>query len=76
MDRSTGEEPVQIDGTFCDVLKILVRKLWVNTIVNIAEILLKFFEDWGWKLTDDILEPIQTLLPPAPGKRNIIFCNY
>ncbi|CAH1113220.1 unnamed protein product [Psylliodes chrysocephalus] len=34
-------------------------------------------EDWGWKLSDNILEPIQTILPPAPGKLiNTIFCNY
>jgi hypothetical protein len=33
-------------------------------------------EDWGWKLVDNTLEPIQTLLPPAPEKLlNTIFCN-
>lgn len=34
-------------------------------------------EDWGWKCTaDNILEPIQTLLPPAPENLlNSIFCN-
>ena len=33
-------------------------------------------EDWGWKLTDNTLEPIQTILPPAPDKLlNTIFCN-
>ena len=33
-------------------------------------------EDWGWKLINNILEPIQTLLPPAPEKLlNTIFCN-
>ena len=33
-------------------------------------------EEWGWKLTDNYLEPIQTLLPPAPEKLlNTIFCN-
>lgn len=32
--------------------------------------------DWGWKLVDNALEPIQTLLPPAPEKLlNTIFCN-
>lgn len=33
-------------------------------------------EDWGWKLINDTLEPVQTLLPPAPEKLlNTIFCN-
>lgn len=33
-------------------------------------------EDWGWKLMNNSLEPIQTLLPPAPEKLlNTIFCN-
>ena len=33
-------------------------------------------EDWGWKLTDNILELIQTILPPAPEKLlNTIICN-
>ncbi|KAI4474116.1 hypothetical protein M0804_015008 [Polistes exclamans] len=33
-------------------------------------------EDWGWKLIDNTLEPIKTLLPPAPEKLlNKIFCN-
>lgn len=33
-------------------------------------------EDWGWKLINNTLEPIRTLLPPAPEKLlNIIFCN-
>ncbi|GBO36989.1 hypothetical protein AVEN_227867-1, partial [Araneus ventricosus] len=33
-------------------------------------------ENWGWVLKDNSLEPIQTLLPPAPEKLlNIIFCN-
>ena len=33
-------------------------------------------EDWGWKLTDNILELIQTILPPAPEKiLNTIFCH-
>lgn len=33
-------------------------------------------EDWGWKLIDNTLEPIKTLLPPAPEKLlNTIFCN-
>lgn len=33
-------------------------------------------EDWGWKLMNNNLEPIQTLLPPAPEKLlNTIFCN-
>ena len=33
-------------------------------------------EDWGWKLVDNTLEPIQTLLPPAPERLlNTIFCN-
>ncbi|CAG4961221.1 unnamed protein product [Colias eurytheme] len=32
--------------------------------------------DWGWKLVNNILEPVQTLLPPAPEKLlNTIFCN-
>lgn len=32
-------------------------------------------EEWGWKLTDNYLEPIQTLLPPAPEKPlHTIFC--
>ncbi|KAJ8982357.1 hypothetical protein NQ317_013108 [Molorchus minor] len=32
--------------------------------------------DWGWKLVDNTLEPVQTLLPPAPEKLlNTIFCN-
>ena len=32
--------------------------------------------DWDWKLTDNILDPIQTILPPAPEKLlNTIFCN-
>ena len=31
-------------------------------------------EDWGWKLTNNILKPIQTILPPAPERLlNIIF---
>lgn len=31
---------------------------------------------WGWKLVNNILEPVQTLLPPAPEKLlNTIFCN-
>ncbi|XP_076677413.1 uncharacterized protein LOC143373765 [Andrena cerasifolii] len=33
-------------------------------------------KDWGWKLIGNTLEPIQTLLPPAPEKLlNTIFCN-
>jgi hypothetical protein len=33
-------------------------------------------EEWGWKLVDNTLEPIQILLPPAPEKLlNTIFCN-
>jgi len=33
-------------------------------------------EDWGWVFKDNSLEPIQTLLPPAPEKLlNTIFCN-
>ncbi|KAK4883802.1 hypothetical protein RN001_000073 [Aquatica leii] len=33
-------------------------------------------EDWGWKLINNTLEPIQTLLPPASEKLlNTIFCN-
>ncbi|RVE41733.1 hypothetical protein evm_013610 [Chilo suppressalis] len=33
-------------------------------------------EDWGWKLIDNILEPVKTLLPPAPEKLlNSFFCN-
>jgi hypothetical protein len=33
-------------------------------------------EDWGWKLVDNTVEPIPTLLPPAPEKLlNTIFCN-
>lgn len=33
-------------------------------------------EEWGWKLIDNVLEPIHTLLPPAPEKLlNTIFCN-
>ncbi|KYN15191.1 hypothetical protein ALC57_12601 [Trachymyrmex cornetzi] len=33
-------------------------------------------EEWGWKLIDNCLDPIQTLLPPAPEKLlNTIFCN-
>ena len=33
-------------------------------------------EEWGWKLINNSLEPIQTLLPPAPEKLlNTIFCN-
>ncbi|GBO15802.1 hypothetical protein AVEN_219756-1 [Araneus ventricosus] len=33
-------------------------------------------ENWGWVLKDNSLEPIQTLLPPAPEKLlNAIFCN-
>ncbi|GBP22242.1 Histone-lysine N-methyltransferase SETMAR [Eumeta japonica] len=33
-------------------------------------------EDWGWRLIGNTLEPIQTLLPPAPDKLlNTIFCN-
>ncbi|PZC75227.1 hypothetical protein B5X24_HaOG206534 [Helicoverpa armigera] len=33
-------------------------------------------EDWGWKLIHNTLEPIKTLLPPAPEKLlNTIFCN-
>ncbi|KAK4885772.1 hypothetical protein RN001_002043 [Aquatica leii] len=33
-------------------------------------------EDWGWKLINNTLELIQTLLPPAPEKLlNTIFCN-
>ena len=33
-------------------------------------------ENWGWAMKDNILEPIQTLLPPAPEKLlNKIFCN-
>ena len=32
--------------------------------------------DWGWKLVDNTLEPIDTLLPPAPERLlNTIFCN-
>ncbi|CAH0556725.1 unnamed protein product [Brassicogethes aeneus] len=32
--------------------------------------------DWGWKLVNNTLEPVQTLLPPAPDKLlNTIFCN-
>ncbi|KAE9525653.1 hypothetical protein AGLY_014180, partial [Aphis glycines] len=33
-------------------------------------------EDWGWVFKDNGLEPVQTLLPPAPEKLlNTIFCN-
>ncbi|GBN93114.1 hypothetical protein AVEN_72877-1 [Araneus ventricosus] len=33
-------------------------------------------ENWEWVLKDNSLEPIQTLLPPAPEKPlNTIFCN-
>lgn len=33
-------------------------------------------EGWGWKLNDNTLEPIQTLLLPASEKLlNSIFCN-
>ena len=33
-------------------------------------------EDWDWKLTDNILELIQAILPPTPQKLlNTIFCN-
>lgn len=33
-------------------------------------------KDWGWMLIDNALEPVQTLLPPAPEKLlNTIFCN-
>ncbi|CAH1106780.1 unnamed protein product [Psylliodes chrysocephalus] len=33
-------------------------------------------KDWGWKLVDNALEPVQTLLPPAPEKLlNTIFCK-
>lgn len=32
--------------------------------------------DWGWKLVNNSLEPVHTLLPPAPEKLlNSIFCN-
>ena len=32
--------------------------------------------DWGWKLVNNELEPVPTLLPPAPEKLlNAIFCN-
>ncbi|KAG6452699.1 hypothetical protein O3G_MSEX007747 [Manduca sexta] len=32
--------------------------------------------DWGWKLVDNTLEPVQTLLSPAPEiLLNTIFCN-
>ena len=32
--------------------------------------------DWGWKLVDNTLEPIDTLLLPAPERLlNTIFCN-
>ncbi|GBM07127.1 hypothetical protein AVEN_177089-1 [Araneus ventricosus] len=34
-------------------------------------------ENWGWVLKDNSLEPIQTLLPPAPEKLlNTIFCDF
>lgn len=33
-------------------------------------------QEWGWKLENEILEPITTLLPPAPAELlNTIFCN-
>lgn len=33
-------------------------------------------QEWGSKLIDSVLEPIHTLLPPAPEKLlNTIFCN-
>ncbi|GBP51845.1 hypothetical protein EVAR_88550_1 [Eumeta japonica] len=33
-------------------------------------------QEWGWMLENEILEPIRTLLPPAPAELlNIIFCN-
>jgi len=33
-------------------------------------------EDWGWVFKDNGLEPVQTLLPPAPEKLlNTFFCN-
>lgn len=33
-------------------------------------------EQWGWNLQNKILEPITTLLPPAPDELlNTIFCN-
>ncbi|KAK9872193.1 hypothetical protein WA026_016247 [Henosepilachna vigintioctopunctata] len=33
-------------------------------------------QEWGWMLENGILEPIRTLLPPAPTELlNIIFCN-
>ncbi|KAL4702434.1 hypothetical protein ACJJTC_010498 [Scirpophaga incertulas] len=33
-------------------------------------------QEWGWMLEKEILEPIRTLLPPAPAELlNVIFCN-
>ena len=33
-------------------------------------------EEWGWMIVNNSLEPIQTLLPPAPDLLlNTIFCN-
>lgn len=33
-------------------------------------------QEWGWMLENEILEPIRTLLPPAPAELlNVIFCN-
>ncbi len=33
-------------------------------------------EEWGWKLVNNVLEPMYTLLPPAPEHLlNTIFCN-
>lgn len=33
-------------------------------------------EQWGWAMNDNILEPVTTLLPPAPEELlNMIFCN-
>lgn len=33
-------------------------------------------EQWGWTMNKNILEPIMTVLPPAPDELlNMIFCN-
>lgn len=33
-------------------------------------------ENWGWIMNNNVLEPIMTLLPPAPDELvNMIFCN-
>lgn len=32
-------------------------------------------EDWSWKLSDNTLEPIQILFPPATEKRHFFSCK-